>query len=147
MSGLRALPLCAFALLPVLAGAQIRPEFVGKWVVDRERMSASDPSWDGVLTDQMWIVTGFREGLFFVSRNADDIQSYDPSGIPTTISVDDIESTAIAQWQGDRLTVQIRVPAERRAFTRTIYREGRWLVVEEQGRPDARWERTFFVKT
>jgi hypothetical protein len=147
MSGFRTLALCAFAWFPVLAAAQIKPEFVGKWVVDRERMSDVDPAWDGVLTDQMWIATGFRNGLFFVSRSADDVEAYDPSGASTTISVGDMEGIATAQWQGDRLVVQISVASQGRAFTRTIYREGPWLVVEEQGRPDARWERTFFVKT
>jgi hypothetical protein len=147
MSHFRTLALCALALLPLLAVAQVKRDFIGKWVVDRERMSEVDPAWDGVLTDEMWIVTGFRNGLFFVSRNRDDIQSYDPSGTPTTMFVENVEGIARAQWQGDRLVVQITVPIQRRSFTRVIYREGRWLVVEDQGRPDARWERTFFTKT
>ena len=152
--------LCVLVLLPVLATvltvAQGNRDFGGKWVVDREKMLEIEPAWDGVLTRDMWIATsGARAGIFkvarsvdeYTTRSSDNIDTYDPSANPTTISLPEGHGLAHSQWEGDRLIVRITVPGSDHAFTRIFYRDGQWLVVEEHDRPTTRWIRTYFVKS
>jgi hypothetical protein len=143
-------------LLPAIGAAQGSISLAGKWVVDQQRMQRIDPAWDGTLTRDMWIAT-FRlsDGRFRVARGVDadegrgirNEDTYDPSGKPTTIYVGDAEASSTATWEGERLVAKIRVLESNLSFTRVFYREGPWLVVEEHGRSDARWSRTYFIKT
>lgn len=143
-------------LVPVFGAAQSSIDLAGKWVVDQSKMQEIDPAWDGVVTRDMWIATfGLSGGLFKVARSVDvdEVRSsrnedtYDPSGNPTTIYVGESEATATAHWDGERLVARIRIPDRELSFTRAFYREGQWLVVEELGLPEARWSRTYFVKS
>lgn len=147
--------LVVIGLAPVLGAAQSSTDLTGKWVVDQSRMQEIDPAWDGVVTRDMWIATWFREGAFRITRNVDvdEVRSsrnedtYDPSGNPTTVYVGESEAIATAHWDGERLVARILIPDSELSFTRAFYRDGRWLVVEELGQPEARWTRTYFVKS
>lgn len=143
-------------LAPVPGAAQGMADLAGKWVVDQSRMQEIDPAWDGVVTRDMWIATFTLSGGHFRlarSVDADEVRSirnedrYDPAGNPTTVYVGESEATATAHWDGERLVARIVIADGGVSFTRVFYRDGQWLVVEEPGRPDACWSRTYFVKS
>ena len=127
--------------------AQVNGDFVGKWVVDSEKMASIDPTWDGVLTPSMWVTSGFRDGRFRFWRSPDDTQWYDPSGETTVIQLRDGEGLAETRWDGSRLVAQITIPITGEVFTRIFYHEGQWLVLEERGHSTDGWDRTYFVKS
>ena len=147
MSALSFIAILGFALSPSLGLAQANPDFLGKWVVDTETMASIDPDWDRVLTAEMWISTRFRDGQFRVVRSTEDFDSYDPSGSPTTIVFDETEAVALTSWEGERLVAEITLVNTGASFLRVIYREDRFLIIEDQGRDGDYWQRTYFVKS
>ena len=141
-------------LSPGLAFGQSPIEFAGKWVLDLDKMANVHPEWQGELTRDLWIATGYSGRVLRISRGvevtevrrADDDERYDLDGATTRIPYGDSRAEVVAHWEQDRVVATVTPLNGDPALIRRIYRDEQWLVIEEseEGSGPFRW---YFVKT
>src|SRR6478672_8537099 len=89
MTTLRSIVALILWLLPTFTLAQGRPEFVGTWVIDVEKMAQVDPVWGPPPAyEDRFIITGLRSDRFFIQGSAIWLPgAFDPSGEATKIAL------------------------------------------------------------
>ena len=147
----------SFAILVLSSGlafSQSLRELGGKWVLDLDKMSNVHPEWQGELTPDLWIVTGYSDRVLRIwrgveateVRQADDVELYDFDGAITRIPFGDSEATVKARWEQDRVVATVEPVNGDPALIRNIYREEQWLVIEDSDNDGGSF-RWYFVKT
>jgi hypothetical protein len=149
MIPLRSVVVSILWLLPILALAQVRSEFVGTWVIDVEKMAQVDPGWNPPPAyEDRFIVTGFQSGRLLIQGSSIWLPgSFDPSGEATKIALSNSELMAVCHWEEDRFVIRLEEVGRRRVVTRAVFRERHWLVIEDVDQAQGRTVRTYFVKS
>jgi hypothetical protein len=148
MTTLRSIVVLILWLLPTFTLAQGRPEFVGTWVIDVEKMAQVDPVWGPPPAyEDRFIITGLRSDRFFIQGSAIWLPgAFDPSGEATKIALSNEEVIARGHWEEDRFVIRIEIHGGR-VVTRAVFRERHWLVIEDVDQAQGRTVRTYFVKS
>jgi len=147
-SSLRSVFVSALWLLPIGALAQVRAQFVGKWVVDVEKMVEVAPAWTPPPFSDRFIITAFGSGRLQIQGSSIWLPGfYDPSGEATEISLGEDEAIARGHWEDNRLVVRIEAVGKRHVVTRKVFREERWLVIEDNDQTLGSTIRAYFVKS